>query len=107
MARASAINEMAASWGSTRIAVALLERKVQVWDVRSGERIAEFDTVFSFGGRRLAIDASGELCVAAGWTRGVNEGVACYQSTNGKVLWHRTDLDETSVVKFSGASSNV
>lgn len=107
MGRASAINEMAASWASTRIAAALSERTVQIWDIRSGERIAEFDTVFSFGGRRLAIDASGECCVAAGFARGLFEGLACYQSSSGKVLWHRTDLDEISDVKFSLACSNV
>jgi hypothetical protein len=107
MARVSAISEMAASWASTRIAAALVERRtVQIWDVRSGDRIAEFDTVFGLG-RQLAMDASGELCVAAGWTRGVNEGVACYQSSSGKVLWHRTDLDGSSVVKCSLASSSV
>lgn len=107
MATASAINEMAASSASTRIAAALSERTVQIWDVRSAERIAEFDTVFSFGGRRITIDASGELCVAAGWTRGIFGGVACYQSSSGKVLWHRTNLNEMSNVKFSLAGSNL
>lgn len=107
MATASAINEMAASSMSSRIAAALSYRTVQIWDLRSAERIAEFDTVFSFGGQRLAIGASGEHCVAAGWTRGVFGGVACYQSSSGKVLWHRTDLNEMSDVKFSLAGSNV
>jgi outer membrane protein assembly factor BamB len=107
MAWASAINEMAASRASNRIAAAFLERTVQVWDIESASRLAEFDTVFSFGGPRIAIDASGERCVAAGWTRGIFEGVACYQSSSGSVLWHRTDLNETSTVKFSLSGSNV
>lgn len=107
MARASAIHEMAASCASTRIAAALAHSTVQVWDVKSTDKIAEFDTVFSFGGPRIAIDASGELCVDAGWARGLFEGVACYQSGSGIVLWHRTDLNETSTVKFSLAGSNV
>jgi hypothetical protein len=47
MRRDSAIRELAASTASTRLAAALFERTVQIWDVKSGERIAEFDTVYS------------------------------------------------------------
>lgn len=101
MARNSAIRELATSNASTRIAAAFFERTVQVWDVRSGEKTTEFETVFSFGGRRLAIDASGELCIAAGWTRGRRGGVACYETRTGKLVWHRTDLGQTQQLHFS------
>lgn len=107
MKRASAIREMAASCASTRIIAAQFERAVQIWDVESGERIAEFDTLFSFGGRRLALNASGDLCIAAGWKRGYFEGVACYESNSGRVRWHRKDLAETSALEFSNRKSNV
>jgi outer membrane protein assembly factor BamB len=107
MRRDSAIRELAASTASTRLAAALFERTVQIWDVKSGERIAEFDTVYSFGGRRLTIDASGELCVAAGWTRGRRGGVACYETRSGKLLWHRSDLGQTQHVRFLARGKSV
>ena len=99
--RASAIRELTASRQSPRIAAAAFERMVQIWDLSAGEKVAEFDTVFSFGGRRLALDPSGKLCVAAGWTRGLRGGVACYEAVSGTLRWHRTDLRQTQRVRFS------
>ena len=50
-----------------RVAAALFERTVQLWDVRTAQQLSQFETVFSFGGRRLALSPYGDLCVAAGW----------------------------------------
>lgn len=107
MIRASAVREISASSASARIAAALFERTVQIWDLRSGRKISEFDTVFTFGGRRLALDPSGELCFAAGWARGKNGGVACYEASSGKLLWHRADLAQTQYLMFSNADANL
>jgi hypothetical protein len=36
------------------IAAALDDRRVQIWDLNTGEQIAQFNTVLEGGGRRLA-----------------------------------------------------
>lgn len=105
--RASAIRELAASRVSTRIAAAFFEHTVQVWDVGAGERLAEFETIFSFGGCRVTMAPSGELCVAAGWTRGSRGGVACYKAASGTLQWHRTDLRQTQRVHFSPSGTTI
>lgn len=69
--------------------------------------VSDFDTVFSFGGNRLALDASGERCVAAGWTGGQRGGVACYEATTGKLIWHRPDLRQTQRLRFAVADATV
>jgi hypothetical protein len=49
MATASAINEMVASSASSRIAAAFSYRTVQIWDLRSAERIAELSPIMVLG----------------------------------------------------------
>jgi hypothetical protein len=105
--RASAIKELAASRASTRIAATFSEHTVQIWDVRTGERLAEFETVFSSGGHRVTIDPSGERCVAAGWSRGSRGGVACYIAASGALQWHRIDLRQTQRVRFSPSGTTI
>ena len=99
--RKSAIQQLAVSCDSTRLAAACLERTVQVWDLTTREQIKEFETVFYFGGNRLAIDAVGQRCVTAGWNKGKRGGVACYETDTGKLIWHRQDLRHTQRVRFS------
>jgi hypothetical protein len=102
MRRASAIRELAAARNAPRIAAAFVERTIQVWDLRNSELLSEFDTVYDFGGgHRSALNPTGELCVAAGWLKGMRGGVACYNGLTGVRLWHRTDIRQTLFVKFS------
>ena len=99
--RASAIRELAASRNATKAAAAFFDKTVQIWGLTTRERITEFETVFVFGGRRLALDAAGQKCVTAGWGQGKRGGVACYEADTGKVIWHRQDLRQTQRVWFS------
>jgi hypothetical protein len=93
MRNAYAIRELAAARSVPRIAAAFVERTIQIWDVSKSERLAEFDTVYNFGGgHRLALNPKGVTCVAASWIKGVRGGVACYNATSGALLWHRTDI---------------
>lgn len=105
--RASAIRCLAASQNSSRIAAALFEHKIQIWDLETRTMVNEFETVFSFGGNRLALDSFGERCVAAGWTGGQRGGVACYEVATGKLLWHRPDLLQTQRLRFAVADATV
>jgi len=102
--RASAIRCMAASKQSSRFAAAVFERQVQIWDVETRALVNEFETVFAFGGNRLALDPSGKRCIAAGWKAGKSGGVACYEANTGKLIWHRQDLRQTQRVRFSPQS---
>jgi WD40 repeat protein len=99
--RASAIRCMAASKRSPRVAAALFESQVQIWDLEAGKLKNEFETVFSFGGSRLTLGPLGERCIAAGWKAGKHGGVACYDTNTGRLIWHRQDLKQTQRVRFS------
>lgn len=99
--RASAIRQLAVSAGATRVAAAVFEKTVQIWDLATRELVREFETVFCFGGNRLALDAGGQKCVAAGWNKGKRGGVACYGADSGQLIWHRQDLRHTQRVRFS------
>lgn len=101
MHRASAIRELATARSAPRLAAALFERTVQVWNLRNSRLISEFETVYGFGGLRLTLDPAGENCVAAGWTKGVRGGVACHNALTGVMVWHRTDIRQTQFVRFS------
>lgn len=99
--RASAIRQLAVSREATKVAAAVFEKTVQIWDLTTRERIKEFETVFSSGGNRLTIDAAGQKCVTAAWNKGKLGGVACYEADTGKLIWHRQDLRHTQRVRFS------
>lgn len=99
--KGSAIRHLAAAGSARRIAAALFEHTIQIWDLHSGEQVQQFESVLSFGGRRLAMSPTGERCVAAAWAKGKRGGVACYDATTGSVLWHRTDIRQTRRVRFA------
>jgi hypothetical protein len=105
--KSSAIRHLACSRSSSRIAAALFEKTVQVWDLQKREKISEFETVLSFGGKRLALDPSSEFCFAANWEKGRRGSVACYNAVNGELVWHRTDLSKTQHLQLSASSNTV
>jgi len=74
--------------------------EVQIWNWLTGERVTKFKTVFD-GCNRLAISASGERLVAANWRKGLKAGVACYDTSSGRDIWHRPDLRQVQSVRFS------
>jgi WD40 repeat protein len=98
---------MATSNRSSRVAAALFERQVQIWDAKKAKCVNEFETVFSFGGTRLTLDPLGERCIAAAWKAGEHGGVACYETNTGKLIWHRQDLRQTQRVRLSSDGETV
>jgi hypothetical protein len=92
---------MAASNRSSRVAAAFFERQVQIWDAEKAKCLNEFETIFSFGGFRLALDPLGERCIAAVWQAGKRGAVARYETNTAKRIWHRQDLRKTQCVRFS------
>ncbi len=105
--KASAIRHLAGAFNAPRVAAALFERTVQLWDGQTAQQISQFETVLSFGCHRLALSPSGEMCVAAAWQKGKRGGVTCYDAATGAVLWHRTDIRHTQSVRFSAAGNSI
>ena len=101
MARASAIRQIASARCAPRVAAAFAERIIQIWDFSTLQPLSEFNTVFGFGGHRVTLNATGDVCVAAGWAKGKRGGVACYDALTGSLVWHRTDIRQTQFVRFS------
>jgi outer membrane protein assembly factor BamB len=97
----SAIRHLAVSRLTTKLAAAFFESTVQIWNLSTLEKLAEFETALSFGGCRLALDPSGELCAAASWVGGKRGGVGCYEAKSGRLIWHRPDLKQTQRLRFS------
>lgn len=65
---ASAIRQLAAARNAPRVAAAFNEHTIQLWDLHTAELRSQFNTVFEFGGHRVALNPTGELCVAAAWS---------------------------------------
>jgi hypothetical protein len=92
------IRHLATSFSGSRFAAAEFEHTVHIWDLRTATRQATFNTVLSFGGRRLAITCDGNRCAAAAYHV---RGVEAYSTSEGAVLWRRTDLKKVQSVSVS------
>jgi WD40 repeat protein len=89
------------------ITAALDDRRVQIWDLNTGEQIAQFNTVLEGGGRRLAVNPTGGICVAASWKKGKRDGVACYDVRSNQIKWHRPDIRRIQGLRFSVAGDGI
>lgn len=89
------------------MAAAFVEQTIQIWDLRSAERLSEFDSVYRFGGHRITMSPTGKTCVAAAWGTGSHGGVACYDAISGWTIWHRNDIRHTQNVRFSSKGDTV
>lgn len=86
------IREIAPSGaGDDRFLTADWSGRVSYWRGVSAEPVATFQTVWSFGGRRLALggDANEPVAVSASWER---HGVCAYNAATGALLWQRRDI---------------
>lgn len=92
------IRQLSTSLTGNRIAAGEFEKRIHIWDASKNSCICSFDCILDVGGRRLAISADGKSCVAAAYH---NQGIANYSADNGKVLWHRKDLEKSQFIRFS------
>ena len=80
------------AWEQDLLVTAQFERVVHVWSLARAARCATFETVFDFGGRRLAlVPGQRPVVVAGAWAR---HGVCGYDLT-GERLWQ--DRSRTNV----------
>ena len=70
-------------------AAAFFERIVQIWNLSTQEKLAEFETTLSYGGQRLVLDPSRKLCATAAWKGDKRGGVACSETKSGRMVWQR------------------
>ena len=103
MVMKSAIRHLATSDRRDIFLSALFEKTVLVWNAKTGEKLAELDTVLDFGGERLSVASSKDTFVAGAYTR---HGVACYR-LNGETLWHRKDLKGVQTIRISPQDKSV
>jgi hypothetical protein len=101
MPTASAIYELSAALNAPRIAAAFVEQTIQIWDLATSKQVSEFESVLTGGGDRLTLHPEGEICVAAGWTKGRQGGVACYDAAEGALRWHREEIKQSQFARFS------
>jgi hypothetical protein len=71
---------------------------VQIWELESQTRIAEFETTLDFGGTRLAISRDGKHCAVGAYHI---HGVALYNTNDGTELWRRKDLKKVQKIRAS------
>ncbi|MFN3301144.1 MAG: YncE family protein, partial [Sediminibacterium sp.] len=83
------IRHISTSFLGNRIALAEFENLVQIFDLNTLQVISEFNSVLSYGGKRIAIDEQGEICVCGAWQR---HGICGYNSNSGELIWQRKDL---------------
>jgi hypothetical protein len=92
------VRHIATTWAGERVAVASFDRTVAVWDIGSASKVAEFETVLDFGGRRLAISPDGTRVIAGAYQR---YGIAAYEASTGTEIWRRSDLKKVQRITIS------
>jgi hypothetical protein len=106
---ASAIRSLAATDESSIVAAAFFEKTVQIWSSKTGQQLGEFQTMFDFGGRRLALTPDGSTCIVGAWGqlgRGAR-GLGAYSIPDGKLLWNRKDIRRIQDVRLSGSGQEI
>lgn len=82
------------------------ESLVDVVDVETGKRVAIHETVYSFGGHRLAISDDLQHFIAGSWGNPKGGGVACYETLTGKCVWHNRTLSRPQYVAYERHSDS-
>ncbi len=98
MASNSAIRQIATSYEGSVFAAADAERAVHIFTLDQPAEVTGFETIFEFGGQRLAISPGGTFCVTGAYNR---DGVALYETNGGSLIWHRKDLRGVQRLQFS------
>jgi hypothetical protein len=91
----TAIRHIAVAEGADLFATAEFEHTVSVWSFRHRKRVAMFETVLDFGGKRLMLTAQPRPMVVAG---AYENGVCGYDAHAGACMWTKQDLRKTQIV---------
>jgi WD40 repeat protein len=72
--------------------------RVHVVGLKTGRVRAAFDTIWSFGGQRLALSPDAKLVAAGAYHV---HGAACYDARTGALVWRRADIKKVQALSFS------
>ncbi len=97
MTGVSSVRQLATSDGGSLVAAAEATQRVHIFDLESYSRVAAFETILDFGGRRLALAADGRYCAAGAY---IAQGVAVYDAISGRLVWQRKNLKKVQRVQF-------
>jgi len=89
------VHELASARHAPLVAAGSINGAVAIWNEEACQKLTEIDTIFGFGGRRLVLSSDGTLCIAADYTK---QGLACYDSLDGRQVWVRPDLKKISEI---------
>lgn len=96
---------LASSWDGRLVAYADSgDGPVQVWDLQTYQLVSEFPTILQAGGSRLAISRDSTRVVAGAFRR---EGVAGYESSTGRCLWHAREITKIQEVGVDATGTDV
>ena len=95
------IADIATNHGGLRCATVDLNDSIWVWDLTDGSLVSKFESCYSSGGRRLAIDPSGTLCIAGNYQGG---RIEAYSVEDGSVVWRRKRLHKVQRLAYDARS---
>jgi hypothetical protein len=98
------IRHISTSNKGSRIALAEFEKVVQIFDILEKKMISEFETILDFGGRRVAINNNGEICICASYEKNLLCG---YETANGRKIWQREDIKKIQSVRMLSTNDGV
>lgn len=96
----SAVRRLATPRFGDVIAAALSARTISTWCVKSGRRLAEFDSEFDIGGTRLAVAGNVGICLVGSYRLG---SIAAYSMSSGALLWHLGGVGRVQNISITGS----
>lgn len=91
------IRHISTSFKGPKITLAEFDKIVQIIDIVEKEKISEFETILDFGGKRVAIDNSGKICICASYEKNL---VCGYETITGNKIWQRKDIKKVQVIRI-------
>jgi len=98
------IRHISASYSGNKIALGEFEKVVQIFDIDTLNTISEFNSILSFGGKRITINELGNICVCGAWAK---FGLVGYNALNGEVIWQRKDLKKVQHLSILRSNSDL
>lgn len=84
--------------------MAAFEKHVQIFDIKDQQVLSKFETILDYGGRRIAIDEEGEICICGCWER---HGICGYETATGQLIWQRKDLKKVQHIQTLRSDKNI
>jgi len=97
---ASAVIEVATARTVPLICAAIFEGDIEVWDLRSQQKVGEFAALFAPGAKNLAVHPDGASVVTGVCASG---SIASYKLPNGGLMWRRGRMTYPAWTRFDSS----